>query len=356
MNQSTRNLSTAHYQIEALRAMRPSEGYSGQTGGAFRKYQTQVARRFKELIGWIEPDLRDYEVRRLWHRPHECGTIEKVEIRIAGDVWAPVYVCLPHDTFEPPLPVMICLQGHSTGMHRSIGVEADDETKALESPKPGQDTAIQCMRQGMAAICLEQRAFGERRDPEMPHMQDGKYPNCVTGSIRAMGLGRTLLAERVLDVATVLHFIKEHPALDARRVGTMGNSTGGTVSLVSAALYPDQIHFSMPSCCFYPYGFTFMRAVRCMCAYIPNVVPSLEIEDVAGLIAPRPLVILAGTEDGISYPHVKEAYRRLEPIYQASGGEGQCRFISVEGGGHQFYPEQGWPVLLDLLKENGILT
>ena len=43
----------------------------------------------------------------------------------------PAYVCLPKNA-QPPYTFMICLQGHTTGMHVSIGVEREDETQAFD--------------------------------------------------------------------------------------------------------------------------------------------------------------------------------------------------------------------------------
>ena len=62
---------------------------------------------------------------------------------------------------------MICLQGHTTGMHHSIAVDREDETKSIKEKeaKKDNDFALGCMRRGVAALCVEQRAFGERTEP-----------------------------------------------------------------------------------------------------------------------------------------------------------------------------------------------
>ena len=51
---------------------------------------------------------------------------------------------------KAPLPVMICLQGHSPGMHISIG-EARNEAER-RSIAGGRDLALQAVAQGWAAL------------------------------------------------------------------------------------------------------------------------------------------------------------------------------------------------------------
>jgi len=47
----------------------------------------------------------------------------------------PAYVCLPRGG-RPPYAFMICVQGHSTGMHNSIAVSlVEDETQPIEATR-----------------------------------------------------------------------------------------------------------------------------------------------------------------------------------------------------------------------------
>lgn len=66
--------------------------------------------------------------------------------------------------------------------------------------------------------------------------------------------------------------------------------------------------------------------------------------DLAGLIAPRKLIIVAGREDDI-FPidSVIENYKIIESIYEAVEASGKCSLIIGEKG-HQFYPDMVWPV------------
>jgi hypothetical protein len=70
--------------------------------------------------------------------------------------------------------------------------------------------------------------------------------------------------------------------------------------------------------------------------------------DLAGLIAPRPLVVVAGRDDDI-FPigAVEETFETIGRIYRAAGVPDRCRLVVGEGG-HRFYADQAWPVFREL--------
>ena len=74
-----------------------------------------------------------------------------------------------------------------------------------------------------------------------------------------------------------------------------------------------------------------------------------EMADVMGLFAPNPVVLVAGNHDNIfpiSAP--RKAFNDLKAIYEASGTPESCHLV-IGPGGHRFYAEQAWPVMLDEL-------
>src|SRR5690606_30876322 len=105
------------------------------------------------------------------------------------------YWCVPHKA-KPPYTTFICLQGHSSGAHNGIGVQRDDpnEVKVIEGDR---DFGIGCMERGIAALCIEQRAFGDRR--EQTQKLRGEQL-CHDAAMQALMLGRTLAGERIGDV------------------------------------------------------------------------------------------------------------------------------------------------------------
>ena len=309
-------------------------------GGDVRAWQGTLRRKLKQLLGSRPATKTPLRVRRLWRRHHELGTIEKIVFTSEPGADVPAYLCLPASS-EPPYPFMICLQGHSTGMHQSIGVQYEDERKpmAIEGDR---DFAIGCLRRGVGALCIEQRSFGYRK--ELKQTQRCAHNGCHDAAVRSFMLGRTLIGERVYDVERGLDVLARRDDVDMKRVGVMGNSGGGTITMFAAATLP-RLACAMPSCCFCTYAESILSICHCSCNCVPGLYTVADMQDVLGLFAPKPVVIVAGKDDAI-FPirGVRRAFRDLKAIYRAAGAADRCHLV-VGQEGHRFYADQAWKVL-----------
>ena len=204
---------------------------------------------------------------------------------------------------------------------------------------PDDDFAIGCMKRGFAAICLEQRAMGYN-SPEENHRHF-----CLFPAMRALLIGETLLARRITDVDRVIDYIYSRDDFDRRYIGVMGNSGGGTVSLFSGALLPRLTHV-MPSCCFSSFEASIYSLRHCPCNYVPDMMLWGESSDVAGLIAPKPLVLVNGAQDMI-FPlaAANEQFELVKNIYAAAGAPEKCIHV-VGSEGHRFYADAAWPEMM----------
>lgn len=95
------------------------------------------------------------------------------------------------------------------------------------------------------------------------------------------------------DVLRLVDFVERRPTLDADRVGITGHSGGGAVTLLVAVL-DDRLAPVAPN----PYFCTFEDSIlaidHCACNYVPGLLRLGEMCDLAGLVAPRPLVVTTG--------------------------------------------------------------
>jgi dienelactone hydrolase len=233
-------------------------------------------------------------------------------------------------------------------MHESIAVNRDDETTPIDV-EGDRDFALGCMERGIGALCVEQRAFGERREL----LQERRSGNdCYDPMTQLALLGRTLPGERIYDVDRAIDYLASRDDVDMERLGLMGLSGGGMITICAAGLLP-RVHLAMPAGHFCTYRDGLMSIHHCGCCYVPGIYNYAEMADVAGLFAPRPLVIVTGKDDR-SKPleGVRKAFRDLKRIYRAAGAEERCHLV-VGDGGHRFYAEMAWPTMLEELARIG---
>ena len=324
-----------------MEQLQPSLAYDG---GGVAAWQTRFGARLRELVGVPAPNDVPLDATVLWRREHPLGSIEKIVFAAEPFCDVMAYLCLPR-AVTPPYATMICLQGHTTGAHVSVSLPRDDDGTSGDDDGD-RDFGLQCMERGLAALCIEQRCFGERREQH----QELLFPHpCHDGAMHALMLGRTLVGERVFDVDKGLDYLASRGDIDMARVGVMGNSGGGVAAMYVAALLP-RIAFAMPSCAFCTFASSFMAIVHCADNYIPGLLKYGEAADVLGLLAPKPVVAVAGRHD-IEFPvaGVSQAFEALQTIYNAAGAPDGCQLVIGEGG-HRFYADAAWPVLLRQLE------
>lgn len=317
----------------------PSERYDG---GDLTTWRRRLKAKVRRLTGFDRMPRRRVALapRTLWRRDHELGSIEKIAFTAEPGADVVAYLCLPREA-TPPYRCFICLQGHSTGMHNSIAVDREDETTPIEV-EGDRDFGLGCLRRGLAALCIEQRSFGLRREQAQERTA---AHGCQDATMRALMLGRTMIAERVFDVDRGIDYLAARGDIDMERLGAMGNSGGGTISLFGAALLP-RIRLAMPSCYFCTFRASIMSIGHCVDNYVPGLFPVAEMGDVMGLFAPRPVVLVAGKDDPI-FPikAVRSEFRHLKRIYEAAGAGERCHLV-VGPEGHRFYADLAWPKML----------
>ena len=267
-----------------------------------------------------------------------------LRVRDGSDV--PVNILWPRNA-AGPFPAMICLQGTNSGAHLSWGearMPADPEKIAS-----GSDFGRQAVANGFVAICVEQAAFGERRETALKRRS---LDPCIDAANHALLLGRTLLGQRVSDISSVIDWLAVNAddlSIDISRLSVMGSSSGG-MSAVFAAALDNRISSVLANGCV---GYIRDTIARRGDASGQNVIPGIlnwmEIDDVLGLIAPRPVLVVSGDSDHI-WPYVGAAaiVDRACAVYQAFDAESQIDSVAATGG-HRFYPEIAWPIFVDLI-------
>ena len=243
--------------------------------------------------------------------------------------YLPCYLLIP-DTGKEKYPVLICLQGHTAGFHISIGVEkyAGDSDSIKTST-----FALDGVKNGYAALCIEQRGMGERQTPIQHRGRvEGTGCPCYYTALTALLTGRTLIGERVWDVSRAIDSLSFFDNLDLDDITCVGNSGGGTATYY-AACYDERIKMAIPSCAVCSYIESIGYTWHCSCNYIPNAAKYFDMGELAALIAPRKLLLSNGQIDHIFHIEgTREVYSVIEKIYKKAGAEGQCELYEHPHG------------------------
>ena len=280
----------------------------------------------------------------------DCGTYQRrtVVIRAADGLRLPAHVLIPHN-LNSPAPVALCFPGHGPGKALPAGMTEDENGEPI-TISGDRDYALQAVRQGYVALSVDLRGFGELRLEE--DIAAGQKYSCQRLSRRLQAVGKTLLGMRVSDVMCWINWLAALDEADASRIVVTGNSAGGTLSFWAAAL-DTRIAQAAPSCswCLYRQSWLGIRIpselekwdiVHCECGYVPGLLTLCELTDVAGLIAPRPLLLIAGRGDNLApVAAVQEAFEELRTIYAAFGAENALELFIGEGG-HRYYKARTW--------------
>ena len=309
------------------------------SGGSLAEWQAKAREKLAALLGVpFRAAAPAFTVEYVNETPEFTET--RFIFQSEPDCFVPCHFLRPAGA-KGPLPVMICLQGHSTGMHISLGraLYPGDEHDRDDGDR---DFALQCIRQGVCAVTLEQRCFGER---------GGKpKPDCYSTAMIALMSGRTLLGGRVWDIMRLIDVMKKEFAdvIDPKKIWCFGNSGGGTATFYAAALEP-RIAAAMPSWAFCTFADSIGAMYHCACNYVPHIREYFDMAELAGMIAPRPLVIVSGAKDGIfPLPGAQSEFARAKNIYYAHSAAPENIVHVIGPEGHRFYAELGWNAFWEL--------
>ncbi|MFO7696193.1 MAG: alpha/beta hydrolase family protein [Anaerolineae bacterium] len=261
-------------------------------------------------------------------------------LQVEPTVPLPFVLLLPKGS-EAARPLIITPHGHGRNTELYAGIYHSEEER-LSIVEGERDVALQAVREGYIAIAPTTRGFGETRT-EADREAD-VTSSCRTLLMHDVLVGRTPIGDRVWDVSRLLDWALANLPVDPRRVAVTGNSGGGTVSLFAAAC-DERIAVAAPASYFCTFAGSIGSIHHCDCNYVPGLLNLGEMYDVAGLIAPRAFIAIAGRQDPI-FPidQVRLGFERLQTIYAVAGVPERCALFVGEGG-HRYYKQGAWPFI-----------
>ena len=325
---------TFDYELENLKNTKPLLAFDGSI--SLDEWKVKAREKLMELLG-----LPLYACDPCFEIEYTKEFNEFTEYRFTVQTepgyHVPCHLLIPKGV-KTPAPLAIDLMGHGGGMHVALGRAKTKSDEESLKEWPHRAMAIRAISEKRCALVIESRSFGEAS-------ANGYGTSCTEAAKIAIIMGRTTIGERVWDVMRVLDAVSENfPQVDMRGVVCTGNSGGGTSTYYLAAL-DERIEFAAPCCSVCTYEDSIAAIEHCLCNHIPSIRKYFEMGDLAGLIAPRALVVAAGEKDTI-FPidGVKKAYKQIEFIYKTANCPQSCSLVIGEKG-HYNYADLIWEAL-----------
>jgi dienelactone hydrolase len=304
-------------------------------------WQKTLRSKLTELIGGFPMARSPLRPITLETRAFSGYRREKIVFDSQPGVSVLAYLLLP-EKVRQPAAVMICVPGHGRGVDDIVGI---DDMGGDRTDKAGyqHDFAIQVAEAGMAAMAIEPMGFGCRRDPINARMSLSRKA-CDPAAGGALLIGQTMIGWRVWDVMRAIDYIAMRSELDQSRVGCMGISGGGTVTVFATALDP-RIRAALVSGYLNTFRDSIGSLAHCIDNYVPGILNWAEMHDVAGLIAPRPLFVESGEKDNIFPIRASiESFNEVRRIYDVFGATDRVE-QEVFPAEHLFWGRRGIPFL-----------
>jgi dienelactone hydrolase len=327
-----RNFSSLAPVKELYESLERRLSFHAKSHEEWRRWNEDFRAKLRELLGGFPEEKCDLAA-EIVETVEEEGLIrEKVVFQSEEKVSVPAYVLVPKG-ISKPAPTVVALHGHGRG---KVDISFHPETPEEKNRAEGMVNYAYGRRMaehGYITFIPDQSCFGERM--EQQDRDKNKLWSCRHVAVCYEMFGKTVLGQRVWDVMRSIDYLETRPEVDANRIACVGCSGGGTATLFSAAL-EERIKVAIVSGYFNTFRDCIMAMDHCECNYVPGILKYGEMYDVAGLIAPRPLLVESGTEDPI-FPvqGSKFAYEKLEPVYELLGVPERLDRDIFEGG-HMF--------------------
>jgi dienelactone hydrolase len=279
--------------------------------------------RVAELVGFSVPASAPYlEVLEA----RKCDGYNEQLVRYAsrdGDR-IPALLLMPEG--DGPFPAVVAYHQHHSQWH--LG---KSEVAGLAGD-PHQAFGPMLARRGVAVLAPDTVGFEDRRrarNGTSPGPDDDKqYYNDM--AYRLLD-GELLMSTILADGAQAVSMLEQIQAVHRDRIGILGHSMGGTTALFQAAL-DERVRFACASSAAATYRAKAAAGTGIEASLvIPGIRKVADIDDIATLIAPRPLLLVSATEDPYSQD-ADEIAEHARSTYAALGAKDALRHERFSGG------------------------
>ena len=254
-----------------------------------------------------------------------------------------------------PKPALVCVHGHEGTPELVAGFLSEDILKKNIYRAFGRTAVLR----GYVVWCpMIMRYYSEEREP-----QEG--PEAKGRDLlhkKAQLTGRTLMGLEVAKIRRGVDYLETLPEVDRRRIGIYGLSKGGQYTLYTAGVetrfaavvvsgwFNDRVKkitgYKTPD-----NPTPFITRTHRSEYYLPGLLDRFGDAELAWMIAPRPLLIEAGSkDDSVNIDFAREEFKRVQAVYNRLGKGGLAVFALFEGP-HQIHGLESFAFLDHWLKK-----
>jgi hypothetical protein len=317
-----RNLSPNQMFVEMAKAHQPQYRFSGTTPTDFAAWQAEALPKVLATLGDSPPEvdpnpelLAEWEERDLIR--------QRWIIDVQPYLSATLRVNIPKGlAADEKRPTILCCHGHGPyGKEPVMGNQTTPELRQ-EIADHGYNYGEVMAQKGFVTYAIDWIGFGERNDSQKPnHLSVARARDwCNLYYLHATMFGMTSLSINVAHGKSATDVVSAMPNVDAERLGVMGLSGGGTMTLWMTLC--DARFKASEIICYSDLWWAFgMRDINyCGMQVAPGLFKLVDLPDLQGLIAPRPLLITIGANDTcFKVDTAMQCYRQLAVIYDAAG-------------------------------------
>jgi hypothetical protein len=328
-----RNFSMEQYWNRLAENWTPLLHFSGQTKKDWQAWRAQAQPKFMELLGeFPKPVPLEAEVEYCL----EEGNLIRERVVFQGDdlMSVPCEVLRPKQMkADHRNAAIVCSHGHGPYGKDPVARIRSDEQYDFQINHYNYDYGWKMAEAGFLTISPDLRVFGERSDGQNPFPGRDK---CNVNFLKGALLGIYTLTLNIWDIKRCIDYLETRAEVDPKRIGMIGLSQGGTMTTFTSAAEP---RIKAANICGYVNTwkkFGIERANCCGSQIVPSIYKYLDTDDIAGLIAPRALLVDMGMFDKcFPIQDLLQGYEGVRRIYQAAGVEDRL-WSDIHPHGHSF--------------------
>ncbi|MFW5798307.1 MAG: alpha/beta hydrolase family protein [Planctomycetota bacterium] len=333
-----RNMSPQEMFVRMAAEHTPTHAFAGKSKKNVSTWKRKTRPKVLATLG-DSPEAVDPNPQHVATWNHHGITTQRWIIDVAPHISATLLVNLPGGLGKnEKRPAILCCHGH--GPFGKEPVMGNGTSPALREKIENHNYhyGLKMAQAGYVTYAIDWIGFGERNDSQKPnhHNQNGSRDWCNIYYLHATMLGMTSLSINVAHGKAATDFVCTLPQVDPTRLGTMGLSGGGTMTLWMSLC--DRRFKATEIICYSDLWACFgIRDVNyCGMQVTPGLYKLVDLPDLQGLLVPSPLLVDIGANDTcFKVDSAMACYKKVKHIYKSAEAEDKLWLDLHEG-------EHGW--------------